>query len=97
MLFFVMEAVLIYFYLILKQCENYFFTNLVKIHYVVIDVLSVSCFVLFLSNSKWWPSWSVQLQKIEMASCNNYMFRNKVGSISMKGFEILSFSCLRYF
>ena len=38
---------------------------------MVIEELSVSCFVLFLSNSKWWPSWSVQLQKNEMASCNN--------------------------
>ena len=38
---------------------------------MVIEVLSVSCFVLFLSNSKWRPSWSVQLQKNEMVSCNN--------------------------
>ena len=53
------------------QCENYFSTNLVTIHEVVIEVMAVSCFVLFLSNSKWWPSWSVLLQNIEMASCNN--------------------------
>ena len=53
------------------QLQNYFSTSLVKIHLMASEVLSVSCFVLILSNSKWWPSWRVQLQKIEMASCNN--------------------------
>ena len=30
------------------QCKNHFDTNLVKIHLAVIEILSFSCFVLFL-------------------------------------------------
>ena len=29
------------------QCQNHFDTNLIKIYSVVIEILSVSCFVLF--------------------------------------------------
>ena len=50
-LFLVMDAILTgHYYLILKrtQCKNRFHTNLVKLHAVVIEIFSFSCFELLL-------------------------------------------------
>ena len=76
-----------------KPCKNFSDTNLVKIHWAVIEILSFSCSALFLVTTAILES---QTAKNITDSYKKHSGQ-KLDQFQPMGLEILSFSCLCYF
>ena len=55
--------------------------NVVKIHLVVIEILSFSCFVLFLLTGRWRPSCSAKCKKSKWLNAKIIVIRSWYNSI----------------
>ena len=71
------------------SCKNHSDTNLVKIHYAVIEILSFSCSALFLVIAA--------ILKSQTAKKYTKHSGTKTDQFQSMGLKILSFSCLCYF
>ena len=98
LLFLVIEAILTGLFLFnfeTTQCKNHFDLNLVKIHTALIEILSFSCFVLFLVMPDGGHLRMPNCKKIKMASSKKHSV-TKLDEFQSWVLEILSFLCLQF-
>ena len=80
----------------ITPCKNHSDTNLVKIHYGVIEILSFSCCALFLGTAAILEFQNAKKKKYITDSYKKHS-GTKMDQFQLMGLEILSFSYLCYF